>query len=119
MKRIAILICILCLMPALGMIPAANAAQQAYTVGDADGNGIIDVRDVTLIQRILAELVSDEAGTISQRGDVDEDGLNIADATQIQRYITGYRDGNRIGTQINPEPAQQPTEEGEMPKIRV
>ena len=73
MKRIAILICILCLMPALGMIPAANAAQQTYTVGDADGNGIIDVRDVTLIQRILAELVSDEAGTISQRGDVDED----------------------------------------------
>ena len=119
MKRIAILICILCLMPALGMIPAANAAQQTYTVGDADGNGIIDVRDVTLIQRILAELVSDEAGTISQRGDVDEDGLNIDDATQIQRYITGYRDSNRIGMQINPEPAQQPTEEGEMPKIRV
>lgn len=58
----------------------------SYLRGDANGDGEIDITDATIIQRVLAEIIEDD-GMISIRGDVDGDGLNILDATLIQRYL--------------------------------
>lgn len=116
MKKFLIL-CALCLVPMLGITTAAHAAQQSRIIGDADGNKTIDIKDVTVIQRVLAELENDNGGEITLRGDIDGDGLTIDDATMIQRYITGYRDNNRIGKEAETEPTQPVTKRAETPDV--
>lgn len=62
----------------------------ADITGDVDGNGIIDVRDVTMIQRHASEyeLLTDEQLV---RADVDGNGnVTIADATLLQMYLAEY-----------------------------
>ena len=58
-----------------------------YLLGDTDMDGMVTVMDSTHIQRKLAELKTDEYKYIDYLGDSDNDGLNITDATRIQRYI--------------------------------
>lgn len=58
-----------------------------YLLGDTDMDGMVTVMDSTHIQRKLAELKTDEYKYINYLGDSDNDGLNITDATRIQRYI--------------------------------
>lgn len=58
-----------------------------YLLGDTDTDGMVTVMDSTHIQRKLAELKTDEYKYIDYLGDSDNDGLNITDATRIQRYI--------------------------------
>ena len=60
-----------------------------YKRGDADGDGEISVLDATVIQKVLASVMTDEHGYISYRGDVTGDGLDITDATAIQKYLAG------------------------------
>lgn len=60
-----------------------------YEIGDADGDGIVDVLDATVIQRKLAYLDMDKAAMVHLRGDLDFDGLTVLDATRIQRKIAG------------------------------
>lgn len=56
-------------------------------LGDADGNGVIEVDDATFIQRVIAELPVPYPMDMIMNADVDGDGeLTIADATLIQRY---------------------------------
>lgn len=56
-------------------------------LGDADGNGEVDLIDVTLIQRLLAEIQVNSPIDVLMYGDVDGDGeLTISDVTFIQRY---------------------------------
>ena len=64
------------------VIPATGP----YVMGDANGDGIVNIRDVTAIQRFLAQLrqyhfCRSAANVISS------DGLNISDATRIQGYF--------------------------------
>ena len=59
-----------------------------YYLGDVNGDGVVDVIDVSLIQRHLALLPID-GEFAAMRGDVNGDGyLTILDATFIQRYIS-------------------------------
>ena len=59
----------------------------APILGDADGNGEIDLTDATMIQRYLAELPVEVPLKLLMNGDVDGDGeLTISDVTFIQRY---------------------------------
>ena len=57
-------------------------------LGDADGDGEISILDVTVIQRVLVDIISDDDGMIALRSAM-EDGeeLSITDATVIQRYL--------------------------------
>lgn len=56
-------------------------------LGDADGNGEVDLIDATLIQRLLAEIQVIIPIDVLMYGDVDGDGeLTISDVTFIQRY---------------------------------
>lgn len=65
--------------------------------GDADGNGRVDVEDVTAIQRATASLVSLNIIVADVNGD---GAVNISDATELQRYIAGYPSLYPIGKSI-------------------
>ena len=69
----------------------------AYLCGDADGDGTVSIFDATKIQRLLAALIDDADGMIAMRGDVNGDGLDIVDATAIQRFLAGYENIHGIG----------------------
>ena len=71
---------------------------ELYLCGDADQNGIVNVKDATAIQKHLAEIQTcDEvAGNVDFMG-----GLTIKDATAIQKYIAGIDTGFLIGQYVS------------------
>lgn len=72
----------------------------SYLKGDVDGNGIVNVRDVTMIQRILADLeVSTEERMIRAKV-TDDDSFDIADATAIQMFLAEYGNPYSIGEEF-------------------
>lgn len=59
-------------------------------LGDTTGDGIVNINDVTTIQRYLAELEPLE-GIYLHAADANQDGtVDIADATALQMYIAEY-----------------------------
>lgn len=71
-----------------------------FILGDTDGDEDITIRDATIIQRILVEMIDDTDGIMSLRGDVSQDGLDIDDVTMIQRFLVGLSSGYSIGEEI-------------------
>ena len=68
-----------------------------FILGDVDGNGSVNVSDVTTIQRYLAELDVLE-GISLYASDANRDGvLDISDATAIQMYLAEYEIEYPIG----------------------
>lgn len=66
-------------------------------LGDANGDGAVNINDVTTIQRYLAELETIE-GIYLRAADVNQDGtVDIADATAIQMYLAEYEVDYTIG----------------------
>ncbi len=68
---------------------AVSANYVMRYVGDANGDGDVNIKDTTLIQKSLANIVTldDTAATVS---DVTSDGsVTIKDATAIQKQIAG------------------------------
>ena len=59
----------------------------SYLCGDSDGDGKVDILDVTLIQRVIANVQSDDDGMIALRSSLSGDTFDITDATYLQRYI--------------------------------
>ena len=73
---------------------------EPYILGDANGDGRVDIRDVTAIQRHLAELELLD-GVQLLAADANQDGeLDISDATHLQMYLAEYFDNSPIGTII-------------------
>lgn len=69
-----------------------------FIYGDADGNGRVDVRDVTAIQRHLAD-INTLTGKLLGAADTNGDGVvNITDATHLQKYLAEF-DGIVLGKQ--------------------
>lgn len=66
-----------------------------YILGDCDKSGVIDIEDVTLLQKYLAETESDPE--IALRGAVTGEKPNICDASEIQRYIAGFETTAKTG----------------------
>lgn len=87
MKRyITMLIAVLLIA---GSVSALSAFAEAYSVGDANRDGTVNVKDATAIQRYAASLLdfSDEELRLA---DVDADGrVNVKDATMIQKFVAG------------------------------
>lgn len=84
-----------------------------YLLGDTDMDGMVTVMDSTHIQRKLAELKTDEYKHINYLGDSDNDGLNITDATRIQRYIAQIPIPYPVGGKLlglSGAPTEAPTE---------
>ncbi|MBQ3330199.1 MAG: hypothetical protein IJG87_03375 [Ruminococcus sp.] len=90
-----------------------SAGARTYLRGDADGDGEISSLDVTVVQRVVAGIITDSDGSITERGAVTGgDSLTLPDATQIQRYLAGLTNCN-VG-----EPASDivfPTEDNQLP----
>lgn len=106
MKRfISLLICVLLIasMTVAGAFSSAN-----YINGDADRDGYLSIRDATLIQKSLIDMVSlDEEQLILADFDLDG-GISIKDVTKIQKVLVGLED--------NPvEPTTQPMSSSETP----
>ena len=79
--------------------------------GDANGDGYVTIYDVTALQRHLAnlELLSENNLTAA---DIDGNGLDITDATNIQHYLAEYENVYNVGEWINigaTEPTTQPS----------
>ena len=64
---------------------AEISGSAGYILGDADGDGEISILDATVIQRKLVNLAV--ASFDEKAADVDGKGLDITDATYIQRYL--------------------------------
>ena len=61
----------------------------AEILGDADGNGTVNITDATIIQRYLTNLSVSYPKETLMNADVDGNGvLTIIDATLIQRHVT-------------------------------
>ena len=74
----------------------------SYILGDANGDGVVDSIDATLIQRYDAQMpVGDNFDALA--ADVNGDGeVDILDVTLIQRYLAGigtnkYHIGETVG----------------------
>ncbi len=68
---------------------AVTANIELWLRGDADGNGVISVRDATTIQKYLVGLIT-EADCRLECMDVNGDGgISITDATLILKYAVG------------------------------
>ena len=128
-KLIALLLSVAVTAASVAVVSlSASAAQRTYLRGDANGDGVIDIGDATTIQMVLAELLDDTDGTITLRGDLTGDGLDISDATQIQMYSADYENIYHIGEEVAyPEPTtvqqdttQKPTRDPyELPFIPI
>ncbi len=68
-----------------------------FYVGDVDLDGKVTIKDATMIQKALADILtlSYESETLA---DVDRDGkITIKDATAIQKYLAGLESGTAVG----------------------
>lgn len=69
-------------------------------LGDADGDGIVTIFDVTWIQRLLLDMKVPETSS-EAAADADADGeISIIDATWIQRWLSGLKIPHSIGEEI-------------------
>lgn len=77
-------------------------------IGDTDGDGDISVRDATLIQKHVADLIFlSEDILILADTDGNED-VNVKDATAIQKYVADFEFDSLIG--LVPESPTEPPE---------
>lgn len=73
-------------------------------LGDVNGNGYVNINDVTVIQRHLAELERLE-GIYIYAADTDQSGdVDIKDATTLQMVLAEYDIPNSVGEQITVRP---------------
>ncbi len=70
--------------------------RDSYKLGDCDGNGTIDVRDVTFLQQMLTDRGSGNVKA-AERGNIRGEQLTIADATLLQSYLAAYETNAPIG----------------------
>ncbi len=71
-------------------IKAPDVPDDQLVYGDADCDGAVTVLDATVIQRVLIEYPQDVFS--EKAADVDGNGLDVTDATRIQRFTAGMID---------------------------
>ena len=64
----------------------------SYLLGDADLNGVIDVKDVTEMQRHIAEMNLLEGNGLSAADVNGDNKISVDDVTALQRYIAEFSD---------------------------
>ena len=87
-----------------------------YLRGDANRDGAVNVKDVTAIQRFLSQM---PPGTFNEKAaDVDGSGIDISDATNIQRRLAEFDDPYNVNELviIEADPAQSEYESSFVPK---
>ncbi len=101
-----------CTAAAAGL-PSEGAGTGGTILGDANCDGAVDIRDVTCIQRILAEW--EATGNYSEAAaDVNKSGsVEINDASSLQRWLADMETTYQIGEELDtpPETTQPLTDE--------
>ena len=78
--------------------------------GDANGDGIVSIKDATAIQKSLAGLSQDFV-FMAQFADCDTNGVvSIKDATCIRKFIAGVNTSGKAGQAIGYSPSLDPSE---------
>ena len=85
----------LCIL--LAAAPGVGAVK-GYYLGDADGDGEVSIVDATVILRKMASM--NVAYLNEKAADIDGDGLDVVDATLIQRHLVQMSVPFPIGTFI-------------------
>ena len=92
MKKSIVILFVLAL---IAFSAISSSAESTYLRGDADGDGIITITDTTVIQRKLNDI---PVKNFNRRGaDINNNGIDITDATNIQRYLAGFSNAYNIG----------------------
>ena len=91
MKRLRLIICMAAAAAVMTSVAALSvSADIKYVRGDANGDGVVNINDVTELQRILADHETDSKGAVKRSCDFDGKGLDISDVTKIQRYLAEF-----------------------------
>lgn len=112
MRRLLTVVCALLLIPAV-VVSAATI----YQYGDANGDGSINLKDVTALRRMLSEGDVD-LSSVEGNPDVNADGsVNLKDTTLLQRYLAGGWGVTlpEIDDSEETEPPEETTEPTEEP----
>ncbi|MGN0558718.1 MAG: leucine-rich repeat protein [Acutalibacteraceae bacterium] len=74
-----------------------GTTKEPEILGDVDGDGKVNIKDVTMIQRTAASIIT--LSDVQRKfADVNKDGkVNVNDATAIQKYTAGIDTGLEIG----------------------
>lgn len=95
-------------VPSISILTAQTAEQNRFYIkGDVDGDGIVTIRDVTAIQRILAEIDSATEDKVIRAKVTGNDMLTINDATAIQMFLAEYNNLYSIGEKIYEESSNE------------
>ena len=73
--------------------------EMAYILGDADDNKNVSVADATWVQFKLAKYHLEVFNEVA--ADIDKNGLDVSDATLIQRHLAGFESNYAIGEIVN------------------
>lgn len=74
---------------------AAEKTETKIVLGDVNNDGIINMDDVTDIQRYVAGLIDFTNNQLKAANVYDKDNaITINDVTELQRYLAGYKDVN-------------------------
>ena len=92
----------------------STTAESSFIRGDADSDSELTITDTTVIQRMIADIPTPFIDR--KAADVDGNGLNIMDATNIQRYLACLNDPYHIG-EIVSDHTQPTQDEYELPVI--
>lgn len=97
MKKKIILIVSLIVLAA-SSTQSISAETESTLRGDANADGVINILDVTAIQRYCAKYESIGKKKNKVGADANNDGsITIEDATAIQRYCAEFNDNYNIG----------------------
>lgn len=113
MKRFPGIIVGIIIITALLSAACLPAGALTWLRGDADGDGEVTSLDVTVIQRVIAEIMPDPDGSIAKRGDVTRDSLTAMDASWIQWYLARLDNRYHIGEEASDDGF--PTEDDQLP----
>lgn len=88
---------------------ASNAEVIVYIRGDANNDTVVSIKDVTTVQRVIAQLQDDPNGEIARRAGVTvKNRLSVSDATAIQAYLAEFENTYKIGKEFHYDPYELP-----------
>lgn len=94
MKKIWSLFLAAAMLVSVCAAPAFSAsAEGAGKVGDANGDGLVNLQDVLLIQKYLANIVPEEEIDLTAANVNREGGVNMQDVLMMQQYLAGIIEG--------------------------